>query len=256
MSEFNKINFNIDSGKAVIEFNMPPLNVLNIEAMKEINSAIESISNNTDIKCVLFKANGKAFSAGVDIGDHMDGKEVEMIEVFHNIFRQLINVEVPIIAAVEGAALGGGCEIAAFCDFIVASKKAKFGQPEILVGVFPPIAAVTFPHIFGYSKGLEMILSGEIIKAEQAKEAGLVSVLAEPEEFNDALDGFINKICSVSPVIIRNTKRAYAAGSKERFINLLDKAEDIYLNSLMKTEDAHEGLKAFLEKRKPEWKNK
>ena len=254
MSDYQSIEFKVIDRCATISLNMPPLNVLNITAMREIVDALDRVYAMDDIICLIFRANGKAFSAGVDIKDHTADKAEEMIHVFHAIFRKMLDIELPIIAAVEGAALGGGCELATFCDFIVATPRAKFGQPEIKVGVYPPIAALIFPKIFGFSKGMELVLSGDIIDGKTAQELGLINVLAEPENFQTALQEFVKKITPTSPIILKHTKRAIQAADKKKFLAELKAVEYIYLNSLMKTEDAHEGLAAFMEKRKPDFK--
>jgi cyclohexa-1,5-dienecarbonyl-CoA hydratase len=129
-----------------ITFNRPPLNVLNIEMMKEINQALEDFQGRS-LKVLIIDSDGKAFSAGVDISDHTKEKVNEMIQVFHDIFTNLLKIKAPTVALVNGAALGGGCEVAMFCDIVIASEKSKFGQPEIKVGVLPPVAAAIFPKL-------------------------------------------------------------------------------------------------------------
>jgi cyclohexa-1,5-dienecarbonyl-CoA hydratase len=157
-----------------ITFNFPPLNVLNIEMMKEINQALKDFQSK-NLKVLILNANGKAFSAGVDVSDHTKEKVNEMIQVFHEIFTNLHKINAPTVALVNGAALGGGCEVATFCDIVIASEKAKFGQPEIMVGVFPPVAAAIFPKLMWSKKALELMLTGQTLRANEAKELGLVS---------------------------------------------------------------------------------
>jgi cyclohexa-1,5-dienecarbonyl-CoA hydratase len=151
--------------------------------------------------------------------------------------------------------LGGGCELAVFCDLVVASEGAKFGQPEIQVGVFPPIAAQIMPRIMGRKAAMDLILSGKIISAEEAKAVGLVNIVVAEDELGTATSDFVKPYLKLSAEILRRTKKAIIAGLRDDFEPSLRIIEDIYLNELMKTTDAQEGLKAFLEKRKPEWKN-
>ncbi len=238
-----------------ITFNKPPLNVLDIPMMNEINMALGDFQS-SNLKALIISAEGKAFSAGVDISDHQGDKVQEMIEVFHDIFKNMRGIDAPIIALVNGAALGGGCEVVAFCDMIIASEKAKFGQPEIMVGVLPPVAAAIFPKIFGPRKGLELILTGDTIKAPEAKELGFVNQVFPVETFDEDAETYVTeKLASKSAVVLQLTKRAFLEGASRDYDSAIGKIEDIYLNELMETDDANEGLAAFLEKRPPVWKD-
>lgn len=179
-----------------------------------------------------------------------------MIGVFHEIFSNMLKVKAPIVALVNGAALGGGCEVATFCDIVIASEKSKFGQPEIMVGVFPPVAAAVFPRIIGHKKGLELLLTGATILAPEAKEVGLVNHVLPVENFEEEAEKLVNdSLADKSAVVLQMTKRAFIEGSKGNYDDAIKKIENIYLNELMKTKDANEGLAAFLEKRKPVWKH-
>jgi cyclohexa-1,5-dienecarbonyl-CoA hydratase len=250
---YQHIQFDIKDGTAVITLNREPLNVLNIAMMKEINQALDSLKA-ARVKLLLFKASGKAFSAGVDVGEHLGDQVKEMIEVFHGIFRRMDALPVLTIASVQGAALGGGCELALYCDLVVASEKAKFGQPEIQVGVFPPIAALLLPRIAGRKKALELILSGEIIGAQEALSLGLINKVVPQEALEEEFQKFCGKFSSLSGLVVSLTKKAFNAGLMDPAAQGLKEIEKVYLQELMKTKDAEEGLKAFLEKRKPVWK--
>jgi cyclohexa-1,5-dienecarbonyl-CoA hydratase len=180
----------------------------------------------------------------------------KMIEAFHNMFRNMDKLGVPSIAVVNGAALGGGCELAVYCDLVIASEKAKIGQPEVQVGVFPPIAALIFPRIMGRKKAMELIMSGDIIKAKEAKELGLVNEVVAPEELEEKAQQFIQKFTQNSGVVLKHTRQAILTGIEDEQERMLKQIEDLYLNKLMNTEDAMEGLEAFLNKRKPVWKER
>jgi cyclohexa-1,5-dienecarbonyl-CoA hydratase len=238
-----------------IIFNSPPLNVLNINMMKEINEALIKFQGK-NLKSLIINANGKAFSAGVDVSDHTKEKVHEMISVFHEIFTNLLKISAPTIALVNGAALGGGCEVATFCDIVIASEKSKFGQPEIKVGVFPPVAAAIFPKLIWNKKALELLITGEVINAKEAKDLGLVNFILPVDNFDEEADKFITeKITSNSSKVLQLTKRAFFEGATLNYSESIKNIEDLYLNKLMKTKDANEGLLAFLEKRQPIWKN-
>ncbi|UCE74603.1 MAG: enoyl-CoA hydratase/isomerase family protein [Methanomassiliicoccales archaeon] len=255
MAELKNIVFERDQNVATITLNRPPLNVLNIEMMKEINSVLEDLKDDRKLKVVIFRAEGKAFSAGVDVSDHTEEKAEEMIHVFHQIFFLMTKIKAPTIALVNGKALGGGCELATFCDITLASDESKFGQPEIKVGVFAPIAAVMFPRFMNLKKAMELNLTGETMDAHEAKNIGLVNAVFPTDKFDEEVKGYIEKLTMNSSVVLQLTKQAiYEALGSEYHIGVA-KAENIYLNILMKTHDANEGLKAFLEKRKPVWRN-
>ncbi len=264
---FEHIRFEVSDGVARLTLNKPPLNVLDIAMMREINSALEGLGGDPSIKVLVFEAaeGSKTFSAGVDVSDHTADKVGEMIEVFHRIFRLLDGLEIPTVAVVGGAALGGGCELVLFCDMIIASEKASFGQPEIQVGVFPPIAVMALPEIVGPKKALEMVLIGDRIRAAEAERLGLVNKVVPPEELRAAADEFVGKLAKLSGAVLRLTKRAVRVGAygsrgageqRSGFVERLAEVEELYLGPLMGTEDAHEGLAAFMEKRAPVWKDR
>lgn len=254
--QFENILFEREGGVAKITLNHPPVNIMDIPTMREINGALESLQDDRESKVVLFGATGKAFCAGVDVKDHTADKVGEMVEVFHRIFRLLWSLDVPTVAAVNGAALGGGCELVTFCDMVIASEKATFGQPEIQVGVYPPVAAVTFPRLMPRMKAMELLLLGGVIGAQDAERLGIVNRVVPVESFDEEVSSFVGGLASLSGVVLRLTKRAALQGLALGFEEALGLSEDLYLNQLMKTEDATEGLQAFMEKRKPVWKDK
>jgi cyclohexa-1,5-dienecarbonyl-CoA hydratase len=256
--EFQHIVFHRQDGVARLVLNKPPFNVLDIAMMQEISRALEELNGDPSAKVLVFEAaeGSKAFSAGVDVSEHTADKVDEMIEVFHRIFRLLDALDVPTVAVVGGAALGGGCELALFCDMIIASEKASFGQPEIQVGVLPPIAVVALPGIIGPKKAMEVVLTGERIRADEAERLGLVNKVVPPDELGAATNDLVGKLTKLSAAVLRLTKRAVQVGSVGRFEEGLVAVEELYLGPLMNTEDAHEGLAAFMEKRAPVWKDK
>jgi cyclohexa-1,5-dienecarbonyl-CoA hydratase len=239
-----------------ITLNRPPLNIFDIAMMEEMDNAISRVRSVADVKLLVIDHRGKAFSAGVSIQDHTPDKVEEMLEKFHGMFRHLDALAVPSLALVDGMALGGGCELAAFCDMVIASDRAAFGQPEIKVGVFPPVAAVLFPHLIGRNRTLELLLTGEIVDAAEAKAMGLISKVFPAESFREKAEEFIGKLSSLSGPVLRLTKRAVDMGLYTGVKEGLAAVERLYLGELMQTEDAREGLKSFLEKRKPVWKGK
>jgi cyclohexa-1,5-dienecarbonyl-CoA hydratase len=252
---YEHIKLEVEGGLATLTLAREPLNVLNIAMMKEINQALDSLDPQS-LKVLLVKAEGKAFSAGVDVGEHLGDQVHEMIEVFHGMFRRMDALGVVTVASVQGAALGGGCEVMAYCDLVVASEKAKIGQPEIQVGVFPPVAALVFPRQMGFKKALELIVTGDTIGAAEAQRLGLVNQVVAPEELEAATDQLVQKLLGLSGLVLKLTKKAVVGGLLDDTDQGLGVIEKIYLEELMQTADAEEGLKAFLEKRKPQWQEK
>lgn len=253
MADYQNIRFEKKDGVAFITLTRGDLNVLNIAMMDEINIALESLQGGGDLKLLVIKAVGKAFSAGVDVSEHTNELVGKMIASFHGMFRLLDKIECPTVSLVHGAALGGGCELACFCDMVVAAEGVKFGQPEIKVGVFPPVAAAAFPQ-YGYLKSVfDLLLTGDIIKAEAAMSMGLVSKVFPRDGFDDACAEWLTHLSANSAAILRLTKKAVRAGLNRPFGDALSSIEEIYLKEMMATKDAHEGLAAFLEKRPPKW---
>ncbi len=256
MNTFSFIKIDDEGEFVSMVLNRPPLNVMNISMMKEINSALEGLHHHPAAKVLSLRADGKAFSAGVDVADHTADKVGEMMGEFHRMFELLAKFNIPTIAVVDGAALGGGCELAIGCDMIVASPRAKFGQPEIKVGVFPPIAAALLPRLIGRNRTLEFLLHGEAISAPEAERIGLINKVFPLEGFDQHVDGFIRSITTNSKIIIEMTKKAVDEGLDSSSFDAITKAEKLYLGDMMATLDAAEGLKAFLEKRQPAWRNR
>jgi len=245
----------VEDGLGTITLNRPPVNVLNIAMMKEINGVLDSWRGLKDLKVVLFQAKGKCFSAGVDVGEHIGDLAPKMIDAFHGMFRRMEVLGVPTVASVYGSCLGGGCELAIFCDLVIAADDAKFGQPEIMVGVFPPIAAQIMPRIIGQKAAMELILSGKSISAQDAKIMGLVNQVVGRDGLEAATTAFLKPYLNLSAEVLRLTKKAVKSGLMDPLEPALRIIEDIYLKELLKTADAQEGLTAFLEKRKPQWRN-
>jgi cyclohexa-1,5-dienecarbonyl-CoA hydratase len=249
------ISIDFKDGLGTITLNRPPLNVLNIAMMEEINAVLEDWQGKKDLKVVLFNAKGKCFSAGVDVGEHMGDMAPKMIGAFHRIFRLMDKLGIPTAASVYSSCLGGGCELAVFSDLVIAGEGAKLGQPEIQVGVFPPIAAQIMPRIIGRKAATDLILSGRIITATEALQLGLINKVVKDEELERETEAFVMPYLKLSAEVLRQAKKAMTVGLLDDLEPSLQKIEAIYLQGLMKTHDAQEGLKSFLEKRRPLWKN-
>lgn len=257
MTNYKFIAYRSDNGLIAITINKPPYNVLDLSLIAELNTALDAVAADTSAKAVLITGSGeKAFSAGVEVADHTPDKVDRMIEVFGETFRRLERIPVPTVAALNGVALGGGCELAFGCDMIVAASHAKIGQPEIKLGVFPPVAAALLPKLIAPGKAYELVLGGENLSAEEALRWGLVNKVFPKEEFAAGVQTYLTQFLVLSRVVLVLAKKALRAAQGRPFLDGLARAEEIYLKELMATEDAKEGLASFLEKRKPVWKNK
>lgn len=258
MSDYKFIKTWEADGAAWVSINRPPLNVLDIPTIEELNRALGAVrQREKEIRALVITAEGdKAFSAGVDVADHTPDKVDRMVEVFHAIFRNLETLEIPTVAAVKGAALGGGAELAIYCDMIAAADNLKIGQPEIKVGVFPPVAAVLLTRVMPEKRAYELVLGGEVMRAEEAKALGLVNRVFPLASFDEEFKKFLGVFTSLSGSVLRVTKKALRAAKGLSFGDALTKVEGIYLQELMPTADAKEGLNAFMEKRTPIWKHR
>lgn len=256
--DFQHIRFKIDDRVARITFARPPLNVFTIAMMLEMGEALKECAQQSDLAAIVFDAapDSRAFSAGVAVEEHVPETVFQMLDSFHSVFRQLGQISRPVIAVVDGPALGGGCELVAACDIVIAGERARFGQPEIKLGVFPPVAAVLLPRIIGEKRARELILLGEMIDAAEALQLGLVNYVVPGAELEHKLQSVLAKLRELSASALMMTRTALDLGEGTNFQSALAEVENLYLNELMKTEDAHEGVRSFMEKRKPEWRHR
>ena len=253
---FQFIRYEVVEGLATLTIDRPPYNVLDIPTMEEICVALERCRAAPDVKLLCVTGAGtKAFSAGVEVADHTPDKVDRMIDVFHGIFRLLQDMPMPTLAAVNGAALGSGMELALGCDMIVAAEGSKFGQPEIKLAVFPPVAAVLLPRRIPPARAMEIILGGDPIVADEALRLGLVNRVFAKASFDGDLAAFVGPYLKLSRTALLSARRALRVAADKPFAAALDAAETVYLEELMSTSDAQEGLAAFLEKRTPVWRN-
>ena len=256
--EFEHIRFTIEERVARITFARPPLNVFHIAMMREMGDALNQCLLQRDLAAIVFAATpeAKAFSAGVAVEEHVPETVFQMLDSFHSVFRLLAQISRPVIAIVDGPALGGGCELVAACDIVFASERARFGQPEIKLGVFPPVAAILLPRIIGEKRARELIMLGDMIDAAEALRLGLVNYVVPAAELEPRLQSVLAKLRELSAAALAMTRTALDLGAQNNFEAVLTEIENLYLHELMKTEDAHEGVRSFMEKRKPEWHHK
>lgn len=256
MPELKYLELDKSEGVARITLNRPGHNVLDIDMMNELNGELEKLIDDDTLKCVVIFGKGPSWCAGVEVGDHKPDMAPKMIATFNRIFELIHQLDVPTIAAVHGACLGGGMEVAIACDIVIASDKAVFGQPEIKLGFFPPYAAIRLPELVGPAKAIEVCTTGKRYSAEASLNMGFVSQTASSDDFAEAVEKLIKEIRTSSPLIIRLNKRAVRKHLGLGFTDAVEAVSDYFLNRLMKTEDVLEGIKSFEEKRKPEWINR
>ncbi len=255
--EFQNITLGKQEGIAKLTINRPPVNVINYDALVEINTALEELGKDKETKVLLIRGSGnRAFCAGVEVKDHLGEMMPKMMREFGRMFRLLRNLGKPSIAVVNGVALGGGCELVAGCDMAIASEKAALGQPEIKLGGLAPAAAPLFPRIMGEKKAFELILLGENVSAKEAERIGLVNKVVAEEELDNTAEELAGKFLEKSSLGVRLVRDAfYQCADTAEFDEAMQKGVELGIKT-WETEDGQEGLKSFLEKRKPVWKNK
>ena len=246
--DHSTIQTRIAGRTARITLDRPPLNILDISMMRELDAALDSVLSQCDF--VVFQA----FSAGAEVGDHVPERVREMLTAFHAVFRRLAQADCVTIAAVHGHCLGGGMELATFCDFVLAEESAKFGQPEIKLACFPPIAMITLPPLCGLKTAMDLILTGRTISAEDARRLGIVSRIEKNGELQQGTEKLLGELSGLSSEVLHLTRRTLWKLHADEFERELDKIERIYFDQLMRTNDAREGVRAFMEKRAPVWR--
>ena len=255
--EFNNIILEKKDGIAKLIINRPPVNVVNSEAIMEITAALEQLKTDYTTRVVIIRGAGnKAFCAGVEVKDHVGDNLPKMMTEFGKIFTALRVLGKPTIAVVNGVALGGGCEIVIGCDLAIACEKAKFGQPEIVLGGLAPASAVILPRMISEKKAFELLLVGDSIGANEAERIGLINKVVPEEELDKVAEELARKFLDKSPLSVKLVRGIfYQLTDVSDFDVAMQRATELGIQS-WETEDGQEGLKAFLEKRKPVWKNK
>lgn len=243
-----------DAAVARITLDHAPLNVIDIPMMEELSAAIAEVDSRPEISALVLEAKGKAFSAGVDVAAHTPDRIPEMLAKFHGAIKALVATKKVTIAAVHGACLGGGAELAIVCDMVFTARDATWAFPEIKLGCYPPVACTALAALVGQKKAAEFILTGRTISGDEAVAIGLANKSALAEEVPALVNDTLEHLKRLSPAALSVTKKAIYAWDSMHFDKGLARAEKVYLDELMKTEDAVEGIQAFLEKREPRWR--
>jgi cyclohexa-1,5-dienecarbonyl-CoA hydratase len=254
--EFEFVKFAIDGGVAKITLNRPDHNLLNEVMLREISDAITTAGERDDVKLLVLDSACKVFCGGIDIGEYTSQRVFQMLDAFHAAFAGMLDVGKPVLCVINGPAIGGGAELAAFGDLVVATPKARFAQPEITIGVFPPLASTILPFLVGPKTALELVLTGEAVTAERALELGLINRLVPEAQLEQTVNDLVSRITAHSGPVLTMAKKAILGGMGLSLRDGMKNSMSIFLNELYKLEDSQEGLRALVEKRKPNWKNK
>jgi cyclohexa-1,5-dienecarbonyl-CoA hydratase len=253
---FEFIRCQVEGPVARLTLQRPEHNLLNEQMLRELAEGIGIVAENGAVKLIVLDAAGKVFSAGVDIGEYIGERAFSMLDAFYTACMAMVEAPRPVLVIVDGAAIGGGAELVSYGDLVVATPRARFALPEITIGMFPPLASTMFPHIVGPKRALELVLTGEAISAEQARDLGLVNRLVPEAQLQAAVNELIAKITAQSGAVLGMAKKAVLAGMGMSLRDSLRNSMNIFLNELYRLEDSQEGLRALLEKRKPQWKNR
>jgi cyclohexa-1,5-dienecarbonyl-CoA hydratase len=238
---------------ARIRLSNPPLNIIDIPMMEELIVALRDVEARDEVTAVILTGSERAFSAGVDIPAHLPKSIDEMLRKFHHVITAVVASSKITIAEVRGACLGGGAELAMVCDFVYTARDASWGFPEIKLGCYPPVAAIGLAALVGQKCAAELILTGRQISGDEAMALGLATGAASSDGLSELVEDSVARLRELSPAALRIAKTACYAWDAVRFERELSRAEDIYRNELMQTEDAQEGIRAWMEKRPPRW---
>lgn len=241
---------------ARITLSHPPLNVLDFQMMDELLEALQAMEQQSAIAAVVLNGGERAFSAGVDVAIHTQEKIPAMLQKFHGLIGALAKLRKITIAEVHGACLGGGAELAMVCDLVYTTKDAKWGFPEITLGCYPPVACAALSALVGEKRAADLIFTGRIITGEEAAQWGLTNQALAEGDLQPAIQRTLDYLSQLSPAALAVAKKAFYAWDSVHLDKGLARAEKIYIEELMQTADANEGINAWLEKRNPEWKGR
>jgi cyclohexa-1,5-dienecarbonyl-CoA hydratase len=242
---------------ALVTLDNPPVNIMTGAMMDEITASLEKARQDAALKGVAFAAEGKAFCAGADVGEHRPEQVEGMIASFGRMFEAFDALEIPVVMAVDGAVMGGGLELVMMADVLLATERATFGQPEIRLGFFAPVGVVELPRLVGRARAMEITCLGRAYTAAEMRDWGFVSrILPDREGLDAALESVLKDLRKASPHVLRLNTRTLKRLQGRPFREALAESNDVFLRELMTSEDPVEGIASFYEKRKPVWKNR
>ena len=257
MSPDGTVGLRREGAVASLVLSRPPLNILNLTMMEELASRLEGLASDEGVGVVVLESGlTGVFSAGADVREHLPATVERLIRTLERLVLRILTFPRPTVAVVRGRCLGGGMELAMACDMVLAGDLATFGQPEVAVGVFPPVAAALYPRLVGLRRAYDVVLTGRTLTAPEAASMGFVNSVHADAELDVARQAVLDALAAQSRVVLQHAKRAALEGLSLGLEPALRASSDRYLTELMRTQDAVEGLNAFLEKRKPAWKHK
>src|SRR5580658_7900879 len=256
VQDFQFVKFRTTGEVARLTLDRPEHNLLNERMLAEVAAGINSVSEQREIKLIVLDSAQKAFCGGIELGEYTQRRVFQLLDAFHNAFSAMLDTSKPVMVVVNGPAYGGGAELAALGDLVIATPNAKFAQPEIKLGAFPPLAAAVLPYILGPKVALETVLTGEAMTAERAKELGLVNWLVPEEELIAKVDEVVGKVTAQSGPVLTMAKKAILGSLGMPLRDGVRNSMKVFLNELADLEDSQEGLRALVEKRAPKWKNR
>jgi cyclohexa-1,5-dienecarbonyl-CoA hydratase len=256
LDKFAHIRIRAEAPVARLTLHRPEHNLLNEPMLRELATGLELLSDREDVKVVVLDASGKTFCGGIDVGEYTPERAFQLIDAFHDACTVMVEAPRPVVVVVNGPAIGGGAELAAFGDLLIVTPRARFALPEITIGMFPPLASTMLPYLIGPKRALELVMTGEAITAERAHELGLVNRVVPEAQLEQALAQLLARITEQSGAVLAMAKKAVLGGMGLSLRDALRFSMDVFLNELYRLEDSREGLRALLEKRKPQWKNR
>jgi cyclohexa-1,5-dienecarbonyl-CoA hydratase len=256
MDSTSRISLNLQAPLARITLTHPPLNVFDFAMMDAVQEILQQLAQRPEISAVILAGSERAFSAGVDVAVHTPEHIQTMFQKFHGLILALTRFPKITIAEVRGACLGGGAEVAMVCDMCFTAENAKWGFPEITLGCYPPVACAALAALVGEKRAADLVFTGRIISGQEAAEWGLANEACPETGLQPAIQTRLDHLLKLSPAALAHAKKAFYAWDSIHLDKGLARAEKIYVEELMQTEDAKEGVQAWMEKRKPQWKGR
>jgi cyclohexa-1,5-dienecarbonyl-CoA hydratase len=254
--DYQFVHFRVEGEVARLTLDRPDHNLLNERMLIELAAGINSLSERSEIKLIVLDSAAATFCGGIELDEYTPRRVFQLLDAFHGAFSAMLDTSKPVLVVVNGNAFGGGAELAALGDLVIATPRARFAQPEIKLGVFPPLAAAILPNILGPKIASELVLTGETMTAERARELGLVNWLVPEAELQKKVDEVIAKVTSQSGPVLTMAKKAILGSMGLPIREGVRNSMKVFLNELADLEDSQEGLRALVEKRAPKWKNR